>query len=81
MDISEIIGDKKSNFNNLNMNPSAISPFWPSINFWSKEKNCICIRPVHNKEDLHTNIQFSKPFWYNYKHSTVLTFKNNVNFR
>jgi hypothetical protein len=68
--------NQPSSTHDLNIEPHSIVPFWPT-NYYNKHKNCLNIRPLGSKSDLSTNIGFSSSFWYNIKHSSVLTFKNN----
>jgi hypothetical protein len=60
----------------LVIDPQSVVPFWPT-NYHNKQNNCVSVRPLGDRSELSTNIGLSEPVWYNIKHSSVLTFKNN----
>jgi hypothetical protein len=76
LNVKEVTSNNQPSAHDLNIEPHSIVPFWPT-NYYNKHKNCLNIRPLGDKSELSSNIGFSSPFWYNIKHSSVLTFKDN----
>ncbi|CAF0704730.1 unnamed protein product [Brachionus calyciflorus] len=71
------VKNKELSLMSINIEPNSIVPFWPSNIISQSDKNCLSLRPLKDKKDLHSNISFGQMFWYNFKHSTVLTYENN----
>lgn len=76
LNIKEITTNNQLSQHEINLEPNAVVPFWPT-NYSAKHKNCLSVRPLASNKELDSNIPFSVPFWYNIKHTTALTFKNN----
>jgi hypothetical protein len=62
---------EKSNASFFAIEKHTIVPFWPKTHS-KKDKNCIAVRLTTQNND-RTN-EFSAPFWYDNKHSSVLMF-------
>ena len=72
IDLVEVSSDGVQH--DISLLPDTITPFWP-LNHSSKHKNCLKLVPKKTDDNASiTSANYSAPFWYDSKHSSVLTF-------
>ena len=76
----EILNTNQPSMRHLKLMPNKIEPFWPVEDSYYHQQKCIITRPIMEENELDSNLAFSAPFWYNFKHKTLLKFDTNVCF-
>jgi vacuolar protein sorting-associated protein 13A/C len=74
IDLVEVSSDGVKH--DISLLPDTITPFWP-LHHSAKHKNCLKLVPKRIDDNASiTEANYSAPFWYDSKHSSVLTFPN-----